>query len=302
MKILLVDGSNAMWRAALSKSNVHMQTKLGQKTGAIISFVNGLSGHLQRHQASHFAVVFDGPEASFRSLLLPTYKASREHKMEAEIAAQIPFMHIAVKHLGGNLINSQNYEADDIIASLVKFYNKEKIVIISDDKDLGCLVKGNQIVQCRPCDSRPNKPSPILNEEAIIKKWRVKPYVISDVLALCGDNVDELIGVKGIGPVFATQMIAKYGSLEEYALHANEDKSKNWMYRASAMTTVNLLGASTRLITNAPVKELLPRPKDWHIKTVEFLEKLEAFSTIKRIKKIAKIKVGKSKLGKGLFT
>lgn len=304
MKILLCDGSNLLWRAAHSRANADLTKKDGTPTGAVISFVHGILGHLERHKADCFAIIFDGPGASFRKHLLPSYKASREHAMEDSVKKQIPLMREAVVCLGGNLIDSKEFEADDVIASYVYAHKKnDEIVIISDDKDLGSLVDKN-VVQVRPCDAKNGKPSPILDRDAIFKKWKTEPYLISDILALCGDGIDEVVGVKGVGPVHATKVLLQYGSLEDYALNAHKEDGSRWKQRASAMTNICLMAASTRLIKDISVAKLKSRSFDWPQKTIGFLKGLEADSAIKRIYKITgqrQTKKASVRAGRSLF-
>src|SRR3546814_1775157 len=52
-----------------------------------------------------------------------------------------------------------------------------------------------------------------LGLEAVNEKFGVTPDLVGDVLALMGDSVDNVPGVRGVGPKTATKLIQEYGNL-----------------------------------------------------------------------------------------
>src|SRR3546814_11636967 len=50
--------------------------------------------------------------------------------------------------------------------------------------------------------------------EAVNEKFGVAPGLVGDVLALMGDSVDNIPGVRGVGPKTATKLIVEYGDME----------------------------------------------------------------------------------------
>ena len=277
MKALLFDGSNIMWRSFFSRAAFDMSRKDGLITGGVVAFIKTLVAASELHHPTHGAVIFDGPGPSFRALVSNKYKASRDHLMQEGAVEQIPYMRRAVECLGFTLLDSAPYEADDVIASLSKKYDG---VIISDDKDLGCLVRKG-VVQHRPCDAKGDK-HPLLDEAAIKQRWSVSPNLISDVLALSGDVIDEVAGLKGVGLVTAKQLLAKYGSVEQFAIKAANGEGSKWMQRAGAMSAIVTMTAMTRLV-DAPVPELNPRLTNWPQLTIDLLLELEAHATAKAL-------------------
>jgi DNA polymerase-1 len=176
------------------------------------------------------------------------------------------------------LLDSAPYEADDLIASYSKQYDG---IILSDDKDLGCLVRKG-VTQHRPCDAKEGNISPLLDVASIKKRWGVEPHKVSDVLSLSGDGIDEVVGLKGVGLVTAKQLLAKHGTVERFALAAADGKGTQWMNRAGAMSAIISMTAMTRLV-DAPVPKLFPRLTNWPQKTIDLLQELEAFSTAKAL-------------------
>src|SRR3546814_738875 len=50
--------------------------------------------------------------------------------------------------------------------------------------------------------------------EAVNEKFGVAPGLVGDVLALMRDSVDNIPGVRGVGPKTATKLIVEYGDME----------------------------------------------------------------------------------------
>ena len=48
----------------------------------------------------------------------------------------------------------------------------------------------------------------------VMEKFGVEPERVGDVLALMGDAVDNVPGIRGIGPKTATKLIQEHGTLE----------------------------------------------------------------------------------------
>jgi DNA polymerase-1 len=283
---LLVDGNNLFWRSALAKSTAGMTRKSdGMPTGATVAFIRTMLHLTYQHAVHYGAVIFDSPQPSFRQFLNPAYKASREHAMAPEAAEQLPLIRYAAECLGFLLVDSGHYEADDIIATYAN-KSQNRTVIVSDDKDLGALVAGQRITQHRLCDMKDGKPAPEIDAFAVKARWGVEPHLVSDVLCLCGDSVDEVAGLNGVGPVLASDAIRRFGSVEKVALCAIEWGSKYWRRRASAMADVNRMIAMTRLVHDADVPHLpTSRPAAWLSKTAALLLALEATATARALAK-----------------
>src|SRR4029450_11656676 len=108
-------------------------------------------------------------------------------------------------------------EADDLMASYCIAARKQKteVILATNDKDLFQLVDGDVLIySTNKSDlASPKDPHALLGAEAVRKKWGVDPVQIGDVLALIGDNVDNIPRVPGLGPKTATTLLNEYGSL-----------------------------------------------------------------------------------------
>lgn len=86
------------------------------------------------------------------------------------------------------------FEADDVVATAVTQSNADIVYVISGDKDLQQLAGGRVIYYCL-------NQKAIMPLRAIRTKWGVKePNQVAIALAILGDKVDCIAGVKGWGP------------------------------------------------------------------------------------------------------
>src|SRR5690606_25117536 len=140
-RIVLIDGNSLMFRAyyATAYRGNLMQTSTGLYTNAIHGFYS-MTNTILRTEPYSF-VAFDAGSQTFRHQEYEDYKATRKPLAE-ELRVQIPYIKKYLDILKVRRLESLDYEADDILASLAtKFYNDfEEIVIISGDKDLLQLV------------------------------------------------------------------------------------------------------------------------------------------------------------------
>lgn len=278
--LLLVDGTNVLWRSAHSRHSQELaRPSDGAPTGVALTFMRTILNACQRHQPKSGVVVFDGPGPGFRQLLNPSYKGMREHVMPNQGREQIDFMRRAVWCLGLQLADSEPYEADDILATLAA-REPGNAIILSDDKDLGTLVRGSRIVQHRMCDAKHKSEAPLLDSVAVKKRWGVAPHLLSDLQALSGDMVDNVQGIDGVGKISARDLIRTHGSVEHVALAAGKEIGKRWKSRAGGFTEIVRMASMTRLIDDVNIDlEIVRRAPDWPRRVVAFFLALEAFSS-----------------------
>src|SRR6476620_11698825 len=119
--VYLIDGSSQMYRAyhapVRTAEGGLLRNAQGAPTNAVYIFVNMLRKLLNEHKPEYIAASFDLPGRTFRDDLVADYKANRT-PMPDELAVQIPMVHAACRALGVSIINSERYEADDVIGTL----------------------------------------------------------------------------------------------------------------------------------------------------------------------------------------
>ncbi|GAB4576168.1 MAG: DNA polymerase I [Rhodothalassiaceae bacterium] len=216
--LYLIDGSGYIFRA------YHALPPMTRPDGTPVNAVFGFSNMLfkllkdvnEGEAPTHLAVIFDAARKSFRNEIYPPYKAHRPEAPE-DLVPQFALIREATEAFHVPAIELEGYEADDIIATYARMAEAKgfTVTIVSSDKDLMQLV-GDRIDLF---DSMKNRR---IGRAEVIEKFGVPPEKVIDVQALCGDPVDNIPGVPGIGPKTGAQLVLEYGSLENLLAHAEE--------------------------------------------------------------------------------
>ncbi len=281
MKVLhILDGSSFVYRSffALPK----LSTSKGFPTNAIYGFLRMLFALIKREKPEYLVVVFDAPAKTKREKIYSEYKKQRP-KTPDPLKVQIPVIKEMLKIAGIPVIEVPGYEADDIIAYLAKKFSKKgfKVKIYSPDKDLLQLVSENVIV-INPMNNE------VFTKEEVIKKFGVGPEKIPDYLALVGDKVDNVPGVKGVGPKIAIALLKEFGSVDN--ILKNWDNFRRRFPNASKdelELSYKLVKLYTDLELNVNEKELKIKRADIN-KLKEKLKELEMKSLIPEVDKLFK--------------
>ncbi len=213
-KIILIDGNSLMFRAyyATAYSGNLMHNKNGLYTNAIFAF-NNIIMKLQNEEKTHFFVAFDAGSKTFRHQEYSSYKGTRK-QLPNELLMQIPYIKRLLDHLCIKHYEMDEYEADDLIATVASLAEKDdfdEVKIISGDKDLLQLVRGNVKVYLTKKGISELEEYNINN---FYEKIGLFPNQITDYKGLIGDASDNLPGIKGIGEVSALKLLNQFKSLE----------------------------------------------------------------------------------------
>ena len=179
----------------------------GFPTNAIFGFINMFNKFIMETKPEYFVAVFDSGGKSFRNEIYDDYKANRGEAPE-DISLQFPKIIEYLKLRGICVMSQENFEADDIIGSLSKKYQaKNKITIISGDKDFTQLINKKTIM----LDTMKNR---VTDYKEVLSKYGLKPEQMIDYFSLVGDSIDNIPGVRGIGPKTAQSLIDKFKTLD----------------------------------------------------------------------------------------
>ncbi|MCG3118365.1 MAG: DNA polymerase I [bacterium] len=207
--IYLIDASPYIFRAYFSIPS-SMRAPDGAPVNAVYGYTAFLLDLVKKAQPTHLALAFDGSlTSSFRNEFYPAYKANRELPDE-ELKAQLDACWQVTEALGLKAYIDDRYEADDIIGTVIaKLFKKDgDFVVVSSDKDLAQLVNK----RTRLWDFAKDR---WFDEKTVKQHFGVRANQIIDLLALMGDAVDNIPGVKGIGEKTAAALLAKFASVEE---------------------------------------------------------------------------------------
>jgi DNA polymerase-1 len=218
LSVVLIDGTNALYRAFFAPM-ADLRAPDGTPTKAVLVFTNMLLKTLREESPDYCVVVFDARGKTFRHDAYAEYKAGRDAQPE-DLSAQIPLAREVVAALALPTLEVPRYEADDVIATLVRSAPAEAhVLVLSTDRDLMQLV-GDRVQLEDGIRARRYTP------EEVEKRFGVPPEQVLDFRALVGDKSDNIPGVKGIGEKGAAQLIREWGTLENLLAHADEIKAK----------------------------------------------------------------------------
>ncbi|MDT8857144.1 DNA polymerase I [Paracoccaceae bacterium Fryx2] len=215
----LIDGSAYIFRAYHALPPLTRKSD-GLPVGAVAGFCNMLWGELTTTRAqeapTHIAVIFDHSSRTFRNDIYPAYKANRPELPE-DLRPQFPLTRAATRAFNVACIETEGFEADDIIATLSCRARAAggTVTIISSDKDLMQLV-GDGVDMLDPMKMKRIGP------DEVFEKFGVPPNRVVDVQALSGDSTDNVPGAPGIGIKTAALLIQEYGDLETLLQRAGE--------------------------------------------------------------------------------
>ena len=198
-RLFLIDGSSYIYRAYYAIR--HLSNSQGMATNAIYGFTNMLLKVMRDQKPDRLAVIFDSKGPTFRKEIYPEYKANRD-EMPEDLRPQIPLTREATRAFNIACLELENYEADDIIATLARQAREAggRVTIISSDKDLMQLVGGGVEMY----DAMKNRR---IDRDGVEEKFGVGPDRVVDVQALAGDSVDNVPGAPGIGIKTAALLI-----------------------------------------------------------------------------------------------
>jgi DNA polymerase I len=245
--LYLVDGSAYIFRA------YHRLPPLTNPAGTPVGAVYGYTTMLWKlaedlHAAqgpTHLAVILDAGSKTFRNDMYEAYKANRPPPPE-DLRPQFPLIRDATRAFSLACIEEAGLEADDLIASYTRAASAKgwDVTIVSSDKDL------MQLVGEGPGGSYVDMLDTMKNVRVfipeVIEKFGVTPDKVGDVLALMGDAVDNVPGIRGVGPKTATKLIQENGDLE--AALANAPGMKAGKLRESLIAEADMARLSRRLV------------------------------------------------------
>lgn len=203
-KIYLVDTSSLIFRAYYAIRP--LSTKAGYPTNAIYGFTTMLLSLIEKHSPAFLACVLDTGAPSFRKELFPQYKSNRGAP-PVDLMPQFEGVAECIASLGVRSLSQPTYEADDLIATLVRRFPEESFCIVSSDKDLMQLVNERVTI----LDTMKDKE---YGPQDVVEKLGVHPSQVTDYLGLVGDASDFIPGIPGVGPKTAAQLLKEYSNLE----------------------------------------------------------------------------------------
>jgi len=279
MNLYLIDGNSYVYRAFYAIKG--LTNSKGFPTNAVFGFTNMLLKIIREKSPDGIVVSFDSPVPTERHKIFEAYKAHRP-ETPGELVQQLPYIRKIISALKINIFEIPGYEADDLLSTIAKKAAGDgaQVYIVTSDKDMLQIV-GDGIRIYDPVKDR------ILDEPYVKEKYGIGPERIPEFMALTGDAVDNIPGVKGIGEKTAMELLSGCTDLEEILSDpAKIRKEKIQKLVADHIETVRMSRKLATIETDVPVdvdiREYAVKQPDWQVLLSLFRE-LEFTSLVSRI-------------------
>nr|WP_314379089.1 DNA polymerase I [uncultured Campylobacter sp.] len=211
--ITIIDTFGFFFRLYYAMSG--LKTKDGKPSGMVSGFASFIANLSKEFKSDYIIFALDSKGKTFRSDIDPNYKTNRQAPPPA-LLQQLPVCIEMIEKMGLYSLGREGYEADDLIASVVKKHGAtHKINIVTSDKDLYQLIGENVKIYS-------HGKKMLYGREECLQRYGVYPEQIVDFLAICGDSADNIPGVRGIGDKGAKKLLDEWGSLE--GIYSNLDR------------------------------------------------------------------------------
>jgi len=244
--LVLLDGHSLAFRAFFALPS-DLQTTTGQLTNVVYGFTTMLVKLFGDFSPDRIAVCFDLGRPAYRHDVYDGYKANRRTTPD-DFSSQMPLVREVLAALRIPVVEVAGYEADDLIATLVKEARDEglPVLVVTGDRDNLQLIDdeaGVRVMMTR----RGITDTAVYDEAAVQERYGVPPGRYIDLAALRGDPSDNLPGVPGVGDKTATKLVQTYGTAEDVVAHASEQRGK---------LKENLLAHGTDVLRNKQLMRL----------------------------------------------
>ncbi len=244
-KLVLIDGHSILNRAFYGVPD--LTNSAGLHTNAVYGFLNILFKILEEETPAYLTVAFDVKAPTFRHEIYQEYKGTRK-PMPEELREQVPVLKEVLGAMGIKMMEKAGLEADDILGTLAKRAEKEglEVSLVSGDRDL--LQIATDRIKIRIPKTKGGKTEIEDYYAADVEaKYQVNPTQFIDLKALMGDTADNIPGVPKVGEKTATELMVKFGSLDQ--LYERIDEVKKNAVRESLKEHEALARLSKTLAT-----------------------------------------------------
>ncbi|HVV23913.1 MAG TPA: DNA polymerase I, partial [Pseudonocardiaceae bacterium] len=251
-RLLLLDGHSLAYRAFFALPAENFRTQTGQTTNAVYGFTSMLINLLRDEQPSHIAVAFDVSRQTFRRDTYSEYKANRSTTPD-EFRGQVGLIQDVLGALHIPSLSKDNYEADDVIATLTTQAVTEgfQVLICTGDRDALQLVN-DQVTVLYPRKGVSDLTR--FTPAEVVEKYGLSPGQYPDFAALRGDPSDNLPGIPGVGEKTAAKWIREFGSLADLVDRVDQVKGKVGDALRANLAAVLLNRELTELVRDVPVE------------------------------------------------
>ena len=229
----MFDGSSLIFRSFYGVPQT-FKSPNGFMINAVRGTLDRMASTINDRKPRHVALTTDEDwRPDWRVKLIPGYKVHRvAEPVPPALIPQMPVIMAALMAVGLDVIGLDDYEAEDIIASLIPKVEKP-VEIWSGDRDLFSQVRDKEIIVLYPEKGG----LAVVDEAEVKKRYGIPGTAYSDFAILRGDPSDGLPGVAGVGPKTAADLVKKYKSVQGM-LDAGIFSAADSAYLANALKVV----------------------------------------------------------------
>ena len=283
---LLLDTFSLFFRAFYALPP--MSTAGGEPTNALYGFSALLLKLLREHPGAELCFALDTGRPTFRHQAFQPYKAQRP-ATPSPLVAQLRRLDELLEQVGGAVLGSPGFEADDVLATVAQRLREEgrATFVVSGDRDLLQVAHGSVRVEFV---GQRGKPSVVYDEAAVRARFGVPPWRLPSFVALVGDSSDNLPGVPGIGPGTAKKLLATRDGVAELLRDASQLAPRTAELLLAHAAQLRETETLARLRTDAPLPPPphLSAPSPAHLGRLrDWFEGLGFRSLLPRLDRIA---------------
>ncbi len=260
MNLYLIDGNSYVYRAFYAIKG--LTNSKGFPTNAIYGFTNMLLKIIREKKPEGIVVSFDSPAPTERHRLFEAYKAQRP-ETPGELAQQLPHIRRMISAFNIKIFEVPGYEADDLLCTIAKRSAAEgvDVFIVTADKDMLQIVD-EKIKIYDPVKDR------LLDEAYVKEKFGVEPVRVPEFMALTGDAVDNIPGIKGIGEKTAKELLSGFKDLDELLNHPElikKEKLRSLIVENTETVKLSkkLAAVDTSVPVDVDIREFLLKEPNW---------------------------------------
>lgn len=209
MKYLVIDGyalAHRAWHAYPEFKN-----DKGRDVRVTVGFFKQLIARVRNLMDYQMIFVFDAPGGNFRKELDVNYKATRSKNPDS-FYNQVDEI-VSMCKMIAPVYQIPTYEADDLAGSFLNQYvgsDDEALLLTVDGDWLQLLRKEVTVLQLKTVGA----PVHWTREFFFEKNSGLVPSQLVDIKAICGDESDNIPGIKGIGWVTVNKLLKEYKTVE----------------------------------------------------------------------------------------
>ena len=225
---MLFDSNSLIYRAYFALINTPLTTSKGTLVNAVFGFWSIVLRGFQDVKPDYVIAAFDLAGPTFRHEQFADYKATRR-QMPDDLKDQFPIVRQIIEAFEIPIYQMQGFEADDLIAALVRQAEEKDVetTIVSGDLDLLQLVSDRTTLM----STRGGVQQTVYYDPArVFERYGLQPKQMIDFKALKGDTTDNIPGIPGVGEKTAAKLVIDYGSVD--GIYSNLDSVQPEKLRA----------------------------------------------------------------------